>query len=132
MSRVIKCDRCGGEVDPKHIGYVSLLERKDGDELSGENPFEKMDFCPDCMQLIAEFITNETPKRTPRAPRGGSKREGTTVAPKRTRTNRDKLDTGKIFALHNAKWTDKMIAEEMGCSTVTISRILKEGSGKDD
>lgn len=71
MSRVIKCDRCGGEVDPKRIGYVSLMERKDGDELSGENPFEKMDFCPDCMQLIAEFITNETPKRTPRAPRGG-------------------------------------------------------------
>lgn len=63
MSRIIKCDRCGGEVDPKHIGYVSLLERNRGDELQGTNPFEKMDFCGACMELIAKYITNAPAKR---------------------------------------------------------------------
>lgn len=63
MSRVIKCDRCGKEIDPKRIGYVSVMERKDGDELTGKNPFEKMDFCVECMDLITKFITNETPER---------------------------------------------------------------------
>lgn len=27
MSRIIKCDRCGGEVNPKKIGYVSIMQR---------------------------------------------------------------------------------------------------------
>lgn len=74
MSRIIKCDRCGGEVDPKRIGYVSMMTRKEGDELSGDNPFENMDFCTSCMDLIAGFITNaETTrtKKTPKSPRGG-------------------------------------------------------------
>ena len=71
MSRVIKCDRCGGEVDPVKIGYISILQRKDGDELTGENPFEKMDFCSSCMEMIADFITNAPAKRAPKSPRGG-------------------------------------------------------------
>ena len=29
MSRVIKCDRCGHEVDPKKIGYVSIMQRSE-------------------------------------------------------------------------------------------------------
>lgn len=59
MSRIIKCDRCGGEVEPKRIGYISMMERKEDGILTGTNPFEQMDFCGKCMDLIAGFITNE-------------------------------------------------------------------------
>ena len=73
MSRIIKCDRCGGEVDPKRIGYVSMLQRNEKTgELEGENPFENMDICGNCMDLIAAFITNDTAVRQVTKPaRGG-------------------------------------------------------------
>ena len=73
MSRVIKCDRCGGEISDGKIGYISMMERKDGDQLVGDNPFESMDFCRDCMELIKGFITNAEPVRMakPKSKRGG-------------------------------------------------------------
>lgn len=73
MSRIIKCDRCGGEVDPKRIGYVSMLQRNEKTgELEGTNPFENMDICGNCMDLIAGFITDAPPVRqVAKAPRGG-------------------------------------------------------------
>lgn len=75
MSRIIKCDRCGGEVEPKRIGYVSMMERKEEDgSLTGTNPFERMDFCGKCMDLIAGFITNEGVERTKsKTARGGGR-----------------------------------------------------------
>ena len=78
MSRIIKCDRCGGEVDPKRIGYVSMMNRREsGGDLEGKNPFEDMDFCGECMELIAGFITNApATRKTAKTPRGGqSKKE---------------------------------------------------------
>ena len=63
MSRIIKCDRCGGEVDPRRIGYVSILERGPDGELIGKNPFDDMDFCENCMEQIAAFVTNEPATR---------------------------------------------------------------------
>lgn len=44
--------------------------------------------------------------------------------------NRESLDVGKICALANAGWTQAKIADEMGCSTITINRILKEKKGE--
>lgn len=71
MSRIIKCDRCGGEVEPKKIGYVSMLQRNEKTgELEGDNPFENMDICGSCMELIADFITKAGAKR-PKAREGG-------------------------------------------------------------
>ena len=63
MARIIKCDRCGGEIEEGRIGYVSMMQRsKDGD-LCGDNPFENMDFCPECMELIGKFVSNEPATR---------------------------------------------------------------------
>lgn len=67
MSRIIKCDRCGGEVNPKKIGYVSIMQRGEGGELCGDNPFENMDFCEKCMTLIADFISAKAATRTEKA-----------------------------------------------------------------
>lgn len=35
------------------------------------------------------------------------------------------LDEGKVMALHKAKWSQKKIADEMGCSQGRISQIIK-------
>lgn len=72
MSRIIKCDRCGGEIEEGHIGYVSMMQRSIDGELCGDNPFENMDFCQECMELIGKFVSNEpaTREKTPRAAAG--------------------------------------------------------------
>ena len=44
--------------------------------------------------------------------------------------SKKKLDRGKILALHNAGWTQKAIAEEIGCSEGSVSMILKEEKEK--
>lgn len=43
------------------------------------------------------------------------------VAPPRKR-----IDRGKLMALHNAGWTQRAIAEELGCAESSVSMILKE------
>ena len=70
MSRIIKCDRCGGEVDPKRIGYVSISERGPDGELIGKNPFNDMDFCENCMEHIAAFVTKEPATREAKTRKG--------------------------------------------------------------
>lgn len=67
MSRIIKCDRCGGEVNPKKIGYVSIMQRAETGDLKGDNPFENMDFCENCMTMIADFISAKVATRTEKA-----------------------------------------------------------------
>lgn len=39
---------------------------------------------------------------------------------------RVKLDTGKVMSLHNAGWSNRKIADEMGCSEGTIWYFLKK------
>lgn len=36
------------------------------------------------------------------------------------------IDKGKVITLHNAKWTNAKIADEMGISEARVSQILKE------
>ena len=129
MSRIIKCDRCGGEVNPKKIGYVSMMERKDGDQLVGENPFEQMDFCEGCMKLIKEFVSNATPKRTakPKTDRGAERKQGASVdPPKKEEAPKKPVDKGRIVALANAGWKVKDIALDARCSEATVYNVLKE------
>ena len=58
--RVIRCDRCLREIHPaqvNRIGYVAINWRIiETDDLEDGNPFERCDFCPDCMKEIEEFI----------------------------------------------------------------------------
>lgn len=119
MSRIIKCDRCGGEVNPKKIGYVSIMQRAETGDLKGDNPFENMDFCENCMTMIADFISAKVATRTKKAKssQGGASRRC---------MERRQLDAGKIRALANAGWSQAKIADEMGCSVPTVSKYLKE------
>lgn len=55
MSRIIRCDRCGAEIDQARgtVGYVALCTQdiRTGD-VSDNNFFEEWDFCNDCMKAI--------------------------------------------------------------------------------
>ena len=122
MSRVIKCDRCGTEIEQEQeIGYISVMHRGKEEQLEGDNPFEKLDFCKDCIDAIMRFITTG-PAQAAKTHRGGAARkQGATV-----KQTKKKVDTGKIKALADAKWTPKQIAEEMHLSTVTVNKYLNE------
>lgn len=117
MSRIIKCDRCGGEVNPKKIGYVSIMQRAETGDLKGDNPFENMDFCENCMTMIADFISAKVATRTEKAK---SSQGGASAGAKR------RIDVGKIKSLARAGWSQAEIADEMGCSAPTVARYLKE------
>lgn len=45
---------------------------------------------------------------------------------------RVKLDTGKVMSLHNAGWSNRKIADEMGCSEGTIWNFLKKMEGRNE
>lgn len=111
MSKIIKCDRCGGEIKEGQRGYVSMMQRsKDGD-LCGDNPFESLDFCPQCMDLIAKFVSGEKPKREIKK---------TTKKP----AQKKELDGPKMKALEKAGWSLDKIADEMGCSITAVKKYL--------
>ena len=114
MSRIIKCDRCGGEVNPKKIGYVSIMQRAETGDLKGDNPFENMDFCENCMTMIADFISAKVATRTEKAK--SSRVRAISV-----------MDVGKVRALAEAGWSRDKIADEMGWSVPTVSKYLEEG-----
>lgn len=44
----------------------------------------------------------------------------------KTSEEKNSIDVGKVMALHNAKWSQAKIADEMGCSQGRISQIIKE------
>lgn len=44
----------------------------------------------------------------------------------KTLAEKSSIDVGKVMALHNAKWSQAKIADEMGCSQGRISQIIKE------
>lgn len=48
------------------------------------------------------------------------------ISDKTSSLEKSSIDVGKVMALHNAKWSQAKIADEMGCSQGRISQIIKE------
>lgn len=116
MSRVIICDRCGKTIEGARIGYIAWNWRvKSTEEMPAANRYEDKDFCESCMEEIMTFIDPPEPE------------EPKKQAAKNTGGARKKIDRGKVYALRNAGWTNKQIAEEMCCTQSCISNILAEG-----
>ncbi len=124
--RVIRCDRCLREIHPaqvNRIGYVAINWRTiETDDLEDGNPFERCDFCPDCMKEIEEFIRMCPPIPVP-APDPEQK---PAAAADKKKPGKKPLDKGKIGALYDANWTMKDIASEMNCSEERVRQILHE------
>lgn len=49
--------------------------------------------------------------------------------PEKVAKEKKPIDEGKVLALYNAKWSQKKIADEMGCSQGRISQIIKAHKG---
>ena len=106
--RIIKCDRCGKQTDKQLTELWSEL-RHNGVVL---------DLCPNCSELFDLFMRNdivEEPKQEPE-------------------TKQKKLDTGKLFALYDASWSIKAIADELGVTQQTVRNWLKrrENGGEEE
>lgn len=151
----IYCNRCNKELDRNNkIGYIALYYRRQylGDFV-GDNQYEDMDFCTECMDAFKTFLTGvqteesvaKQPKLLPdpweeagaqpetesepqkseadqhkelfRAPKDG------TTKPEGKKT-RQKIDYGKIMALHNAGWDYKKIADEMGMTNGSVATAI--------
>ena len=44
----------------------------------------------------------------------------------KTSAEKSSIDVGKVMALHNAKWSQAKIADEMGCSQSMVCKIIKK------
>ena len=107
--RIIKCDRCDKQIDVQLATFWSEL-RHNGVAL---------DLCPKCAEQFDVFMRNdiilEEPKQEPE-------------------TKPKKLDTGKLFALYDASWSIKAIADELGVTQQTVRNWLKrrENGGEEE
>ena len=128
MSRIIKCDRCGAEFEPKtitRIGYVSLNWRDVAtDDLQEDNPLSDMDYCEDCMRAIAAFI-EQKPAVVPLDPPAAKE-------PPKASATKKKIDAGKLKALYEAGWSVPKIADELGCSDKAVYYHLNKLDVKGD
>lgn len=118
------CDRCGKQIEGSLYGIVINEYETLGDDLptgTVKTPDAQKELCPDCMKALvsnlAAFMDTEA------KPHKRTTKKKKAAAPAAT-----KIDRGKILALHNAEWTVKNIAGEMGCSEQTVYNVLKEAT----
>lgn len=81
-------------------------------------------------------LSQEKPKVSQKLVKGEPKLETSGNSSKSKKAQKDnppkrKADTGRITALHNAGWSAKKIAEDMGISEATVYNYLKEEKVKD-
>lgn len=119
--RIIKCDRCGAEIDQKRgtVGCVAICAQniRTGD-VSDDNPFKGWDLCDSCTREIHEFIkTDPKEKKFERilesVDAGKKKKPYPGSGPT--------FDVDKAQALRDAGWPLTKIAKEVGVSDVTVS-----------
>ena len=48
------------------------------------------------------------------------------ISDKTSSLEKSSIDVGKVMALHNAKWSQAKIADEMGCSQSMVCKIIKK------
>ena len=138
MSRIIKCDRCGAEIDQTRgtVGYVALCAQDiKTNEISDDNPFENWDLCDACMQTINACIrgvktvleTDEAvltqeekfEKILESADAGKKAKE----APKKKKPfpgSGPSIDVGKAQVLREAGWSVANIAAELKTTETTV------------
>lgn len=60
--RKIICDRCGAEITGERIGYIAVnWQEVKHATLMQSNPYERYDFCENCMAEIKAVIDNTQP-----------------------------------------------------------------------
>ena len=96
-------------------GEVKCTAEAEEEQLDTCIDVESVSEIPEKSENAEKEVIEKEKKLTEENPVGGE-----------TRNKRHKIDRGKVTALHDAGWTNKAIADEMGCSAWSISMILKE------
>lgn len=127
------CDICGKEILATVYSPIWGELNVNGDgNYNRDGDIIGIDICGMCKtkaehQIVSFFnnFSKEEVKKTENddsAPKNDKKKKKST----KKATKRTNLDIGKIMALHNAGWSYTAIADELGTSTSTICRIVKE------
>lgn len=120
--RKITCDFCGKEI----IGSVIRINANVVDNNTGDfiDEFDikqnERDYHMECAKKILEFanvgISQEDKEESVKETKQPTEEESA--------KKKKKLDIGKIFALKNAGWTYKKIADEMGTTPESIASTV--------
>lgn len=123
--RKIICDRCEAVITGQKIGYVAVNWRaRSDDSFMQDNPYEHMDFCEHCMNVIVACIDNVDINREELEAVEDPVEEE--PEPVKKAPQKKSVDKGKVGALSKAGWSNVKIADEMGVSSERIRQILKE------
>lgn len=115
--RIIKCNRCGAEIDQARgtVGYVAMCAQDiETGDVSDDNPFEGWDFCDNCMQAIHDFVCSNEQKPLSNEQKPQKKKPFPGSGPV--------FDVKKAQALRDAGWPLTKIAKEVGVSDVTVGK----------
>ena len=119
----IYCDRCGKQVETTammlHTFTYKLPETEDPEDVE-----EGAELCEDCYKEIDDMIAFMVKNPTIHFA-GGKPIEAEPEKPKRA-ARKKTLDLGKMAALRNAGWSYRKIADELGCSDVTVAARMEE------
>ena len=72
--------------------------------------------------IICDDVVNEVHEAI-------EKDEVKAIIPEKLEKEKKPIDEGKVMALYKAKWSQKKIADEMGCSQARISQIIRTHKG---
>ena len=119
----IFCDRCGKQIDTISMWLHTFIYEPQETE-DADNVEEGAELCPDCYNEIDNMV--DFMVKNPTIHFDGGKQIGAEPEkPKRIVKKKD-LDLGKMAALRNAGWSYRKIADELGCSDVTVSARMEE------
>lgn len=104
MMKYCRCDRCGTEAGGLQTRLWQTIQHNG----------VTIDLCNRCADLFEVFMSNiDYVNSTPPERREPKQKQKT-------------VDSGKLYALHDAGWGRKMIADELGVSEQTVSNYLKK------
>lgn len=114
------------------VPHLYILEMMTGEP---QEKLPKIGFyaVPDCRN--EEAPTVKTPNVIPvpvalaQAPEKPD--EESETEPQKKPSRKPRVDVGKLLALHDAKWTEQAIADELGCSVQTVQRHIVQ-AGKNN
>lgn len=114
---VYVCNCCRKEIkgDGTRL-FFDFFDTEKGEPLDNSTvPDNDVHFCARCSGKIMKDLFLE-----PEIPSGKREKDGSGKAD----PEKPKVDTGKIMALHNASWSNKEIAEEMGMTERQVYQCI--------
>lgn len=117
------CNRCGKEIKTEGARIIPHYFDFTADEIDGkiEVPDNDVHFCLGCTRKIMEEILKQ-----PEAEDGKEPEQAPAKKKKRTRPKKEeRLDAGKVMALHRAGWSDEKIADEMGVTNRQVYQCIR-------